>query len=152
LLEGDRASVRVKLEPRPHLLSCLAKVYADPKFGFWAARMELTNTGNQSVSDYRVRFRGVSYWPDWGPWQSCPRGFPCQTVVDTNYPVLDVDKVARLEEVRPVYLKAEYQYRQRDGQLVQETETAQLNLLGHNQVEFGSRKPERGYSFRTVCD
>jgi hypothetical protein len=151
-LEGDNPSVRVKLEPRPHLLSCLAKVYANPKFGLWAGRMEFTNTGNQSVNDYRVRFQVVGYSLDWGPWQRCPRVSPGQTVVHAYYPVLDIDKVARLEEVRAVYLKAEYQYRRRDGHEVRETETAQFELLGHNQVEFGSKKPERGYSMRTVCD
>jgi hypothetical protein len=135
---GKNADAHVTLVPRSHLLGCLAQVYAEPKFGLWGARMVLKNSGDQVLKDYRVRFQVTGFSPDWGPWQRCPLVVPGQTVVDPWFPVLDVEKVARLEGARPVFLKAQYQYRRADGTLVDETETVGIQLLGRNLVEFGS--------------
>jgi len=146
-LDGTNLAIQVKLEAKQHLQGCLAKCYAEPKFGLWGARMVVKNTGDQALRNYRVRFQVVGYSPDWSEWQRCVRVLPGQTVVDPYFPVLDVDKVGRLEGVRSVYLKAQYQYRGLDGKVIDETETVRLELLGHNLVETASRAAQNGENF-----
>jgi hypothetical protein len=151
-LEGSRARARIKLETKPHLLGCMAKIYADPKFGFWAARMVTENTGDQRLRDYRVRFMVEGYSTGWSPWHECPEVVPGQTVVDAFFPLLDIDKIARLEEVRAVYLKAEYEYKNAEGKAFKDTKTVQLEILGHNLVEYSSKRVHDGMSFQERND
>jgi hypothetical protein len=149
---GQNPSALTQLQAKSHLLGCLAPVYADPKFGLWAARLVFKNSGDQTLRDYRVRFQVVGYTSDWGPWERCPLVAPGQTVVSLCFPVLDVEKIARITGVRAVFLKAQYQYRRSDGQLVEDSESVKLQLLGRNMVQYGSQPGGRGTSFEQNSD
>jgi hypothetical protein len=137
---GKKPAVAFRLQARKWLMSCLAKSYGNPRFSrLWTARALLTNTGDQPVTDYRVRFRLVGYTAAWSSWQRCARVAPGQTVVDAFFPVLDLDRLARVNSTHPAQLEVEYQYRQADGRLVQDTEGQPLKVLGRNDAVYGSR-------------
>jgi hypothetical protein len=138
--------VQVSLVTRSRLLGRLAKVYAEPKLGLWAARLKVKNCTNRPLRGYRVRFQVAGYSPDWTEWQRQELVDAGRTVVNYGYPVLDVDKLALLEESRWVHVKAQYQYRQADGRLIDETESRRVELLGHNLVESSSKPYRQGAS------
>jgi hypothetical protein len=150
--EKIRPDVLVTLQTPSCLQGCLAKVYAEPKFKLWTARMAFLNRGTVAVHDYRVRFQVVGFSPDWTEWQSHATVAPGQTVETLGYPILDVDKVAKLEESRMVFVKAQYQYRTADDQLIERTKTVRVELLGHNLVEYSSMPLKEGISFQQMND
>jgi hypothetical protein len=138
---GGRATFDFEFQAKEQVMTCLAKSYGNPKFTrFWVARTVLKNTGDQAVSNYRVRFRLRDYAPSWSAWKQCARVEPGQTVVDAYFPIFDLDKVGRLSGSCRDTLELEYQHRRADGQLVEMSDSRTIQLLGRNEVIFSSRK------------
>lgn len=135
---GDDASVDMKFEAQSQIMSCLAKTYGNGRFDtMWVARAVLKNSGNQTLKQYRVRFRVANYG-SWSPWMQTARVAPGQTVVDPFFPVFDLDKIADLNGPRPVNLEMEYEYQTADGRKVQESDVRRVQLLGRNEVIFSN--------------
>ena len=131
-----------EFQAKPQVMTCLAKSYGNEKFTkLWVARTVLKNTGEQSFTDYRVRFRLRDYAPSWSAWKHCSEVLPGQTVVDAYFPIFDLEKVGRLSGSCRDTLEVEYQYRRADGQLVEASDSRTVQLLGRNEVVFSSRKP-----------
>jgi hypothetical protein len=59
----------------------------------------LRNTGASAVSDYRIRFRVAEYSP-WSEWQGVPKMEPGQASADCFFPLLDIEKLARMTGAR----------------------------------------------------
>ena len=79
LSRSGRASFDFEFQAKPQVMTCLAKSYGNPKFThMWMARTVLKNTGDQAVTDYRVRFRFRDYAPSWSAWQHCARRYPAK--------------------------------------------------------------------------
>jgi hypothetical protein len=136
-----RVAFDFEFQAKPQVMSCLAKSYGNPKFtNLWVARTVLKNTGEQSLTDYRVRFRLRDSTPSWSPWKHCSEVLPSQTVVDAYFPIFDLEKVGRLNGSCRDTLELEYQYRHADGQLVEASDSRTIQLLGRNEVVFSSRK------------
>jgi hypothetical protein len=130
------------VQAKPHLLSVLAKQYANPRFArLWAARAAFRNAGDETLTDYRVRFR-VHGYSDWSGWARSDVVYPGQTVVDDFHPALDPARVRDLTGAAPADVQVEYEYVRPGGQKVTDTQSARTQLLGMNEgvfsdVEFG---------------
>ncbi len=131
----------VHIDVRPEIMSCLYKIYGNPRFQtLWVARAIFRNRGTATVQDLRVRFRLAGY-SDWSGWQRSPFVYPTQTVVEAFYPVLS-SRICELHDAAPARVEAEWSYRRPDGQLVEESTTRPLTILGINETVFSSLSPE----------
>ena len=148
IADGSKPDADLNVEVKPQLMSALGKSYGNAKFSkLWVARSLFKNTGDQTLSNYQVRFRVVDYTSTWGPWSRVEQVVPGQTVVDAYFPVLDLEKLAKLNGTVPAMLEVEYQYKQADGQVVKETETKNLKILGHNEIFTSSMNREDAVDF-----
>jgi hypothetical protein len=140
---GSKTSVSFDLESKPQMMSSLAKAHSNPKFSnMWVAKSRLENTGDQCLTNFKVRFRVVDYTSAWSQWNVVPQVVPGQVVNDAYFPVMDSDKVAKLNSSAQVMVEAQYQYKTADGKLVEDSETKQVELLGRNNVFYSSLKEE----------
>jgi len=136
--QGTSPAASFSLDTRAKVMPSLAKCYADSRLsGLWVARAVLKNTGDQVLSDYRVRFRMAPY-AEWSDAKRSRRVLPGQTVVDAYFPLFDVERLAAVTSVRPAMVEVEYEYRQQDGRTVREGTSKQLQVLGRNQVVFSN--------------
>ena len=117
----------------------------------WAARAVATNSGDQVLSNYRVRFR-VAEMGSWGSWQRAARLFPGQTVVDPFFPIFDLEKIMSLNGSRPAVIEVEYEYQDADGTMVEESDSFPVQILSRNEVIFSSLKPEEITGFADQFD
>ncbi|HEV8069897.1 MAG TPA: hypothetical protein VGP76_19305 [Planctomycetaceae bacterium] len=139
--DGGRSDATFELENKEAIMGCLAKCYSNEGFGLmWVGKSRFDNTGTSTLSDYRVRFR-ISGFSDWSTWRHSSKVYPGQTVVDSFYPVLDLEKLGLLTGSRTASLECEYQYKRADGQPVVETDTKKLQLLGYNETIFSGLAP-----------
>lgn len=144
---GTGPQATFALDARGQLMSMLARPYSDSRFGdLWAARSVFKNTGDQTLSDYRVHYR-VAGFSNWSEWKKARRVLPGQTVVDPYFPVLDLEKLGQLASSRSVMLEVEYEYRQQDGRTARENDSRQIQLLGRNQVAFSSIPADEAVGF-----
>lgn len=150
---GSRTALDFEFQAKPQVMSCLAKSHGNPKFSkLWLARTVLKNTGDQEVTDYRVRFRLRDYAPAWSSWQQVSVVVPGQTVVDAYFPIFDLEKIGRLNGSCRDTLELEYRYRRADGQVVEATDSRTIQLLGRNEVYFSSRQPDDCYGWEDYFD
>lgn len=140
---GTKTNISFDLEAKPQMMSSLAKTHANSKFAnLWVARTKIVNNGDQNIKDFKVRFRVVDFTAAWSPWHVCSLVVPTQTVTDAYFPVLDLAKVNKLNGSAHVILEAQYQYTTADGKKVEDSESEQLELLGHNTIYMSSLKGE----------
>ncbi|HEV3262423.1 MAG TPA: hypothetical protein VG013_36565 [Gemmataceae bacterium] len=151
--QGHKTALDFTLQVKPQVMSCLAKSYANRSFAkMWVARAVLKNTGDQSLADYRIRFRMPQYTGGWGPWQQCEEVVPGQTLVDAYFPVFDLERMGRVSSSRQATLEMQYEYRQADGKQVRESDNRTLQVLGRNEVFFSSMPAEDAVGFRDQFD
>ena len=132
--KGSAAKGEFHLSVRPRIMACLAKSYGNDRFQqLWVGRSSFTNTGS-AVLDYSVRFRLGEYSPDWSPWSRCTGVVPGQTVVDPYFPLLGIEKMARIEGNRQAQVDAEYEFKTADGKVVTQTDSQRIQILGHNDL------------------
>lgn len=143
IAENGRPEAKFAISHKEMLMSCLAKCYSNEGFHqLWVARSRFDNTGGQTLSDFRVRFRIAGY-SHWSRWHRAGKVFPGQTVVDPFFPVFDLDKLNGLTGSRPAVLEVEFEYRLPNGERVSETDSRQLQILGRNETIFsGLAYPE----------
>ena len=138
IAEGEQCRHSLDLDCKPQLMSSLAKLYGNEQLdAFWAARSVFKNTGDRTVTDYRIRFR-VEGFSSWSNWKKSASVYPGQTVVDPFFPVLDYDKLAAITGSRPALIHCEYEYKV-GGEVHQETESARIQVTSRNEVVFSSR-------------
>jgi hypothetical protein len=131
--DPTRHTADLQLDAAPTLMACLAKSYGYEKFpALWVGRSRFTNTGDGTITDFRVRFRLTEYSTDWTPWYRTSTVRPGQTVVDPYFPVLDVDKVAKIEGTRQCTMEMEYEYHLGNGQVVKDSDGRKIELAGKN--------------------
>jgi hypothetical protein len=120
-----------RVEEKPYIMSALYKLYGDRRFPkLWAARSAFRNGGEETLTDYRVRYRLRGY-SDWSAWQQSDFVYPGQTVVDAFRPAID-GKVRDLRAPVPAAIDVEYEYTRPGGEKVRKTSTAPTRLLGFN--------------------
>jgi hypothetical protein len=120
-----------QLEQRPHILTAMYKLYGDRRFPKqWAARSAFYNDGDETLTNYRVRYRIAGY-SDWSPWQQSDKVFKGQTVVDTFRPVID-PKVEDIRTSTRATIEVEYEYAHADGKTIRESQSAGTKFLGFN--------------------
>ncbi|CAN5198375.1 hypothetical protein BH11PLA2_BH11PLA2_47900 [soil metagenome] len=142
ITEGD-VKTEFEVEQKEQVMSSLAKSLSNKQFAaLWTARTKFKNTGEQTIKDYRVRFRIAEYAPTWSSWNGTPVVVPGQTVVDGYFPVFEMEKIGKLTGQTKVAMEIQYQYKKADGKLVEESETKEFTLLSRNQVYYTSMKPE----------
>ena len=138
VVEGKQDQSSLELDCKPQLMSSLAKLYGNDQFdAFWAARSVFRNSGNATLTNYRVRFR-VDGFSGWSSWKKSAMVYPGQTVVDAFYPVLDLEKLAGMTGSRPALVHCEYEYKV-NGETKKETDAARLQLTSRNEVVYSSR-------------
>jgi hypothetical protein len=139
---SGEAKAEFDFEVKDQVMTSLAKALSNKGFAqLWTARSKLKNVGQASLRDYRVRFRIAEYAPTWSAWQGTPTVVPGQTVVDSYFPIFDMEKIGRLTGQTRAALEIQYQYKGPDGKPVDETDTKELTLLSRNQVYYSSLKP-----------
>ncbi len=149
---GNRPELRFEVAHKSTLMSSLAKSYGNPKFNYmWAARATATNTGDQILSNYRVRFR-VAEMGSWGSWQRAAKLYPGQTVVDPFFPIFDLEKIMAMNGSRPAVIEVEYSYNEADGTKREESDSFPVQILSRNEVIFSSLKPEEITGFADQFD
>jgi hypothetical protein len=132
------ADVDMQLQARKELMSCLYKVYGNPKFTqLWVAKSILKNKGTAPLSNLRVRFRIPDYSSSWSSWARTPIVYPGQTVVDAYFPILS-HSVRELKSGTPATVEMEYSYTGPDGKTVEESDAKPIQILGLNEVMFSS--------------
>ena len=141
--DGTKPELQFDVDHKTTLMSSIAKNYSNPTFNYlWAARATAVNTGDQVLSNYRVRFR-VAEMGSWGSWQRVAKLYPGQTVVDPFFPIFDLEKMMALNGSRPAVIEVEYEYLQADGTKVEESDSFPVQILSRNEVIFSSLKPEQ---------
>jgi hypothetical protein len=132
---ATEAKVEFEFEAKPQIMSSLAKVLGNKKFGnLWTARAVFKSTGTQTLKDYRVRFRFTEHTAAWSPWSGTSVVVPGQTVVDPYFPILDQEKVGKMTGSTRAAVEVQYQYKTADGKLVEESDTREVMILSRNQV------------------
>jgi hypothetical protein len=132
------ADMSMRLQVRKELMSCLYKVYGNPKFTqLWVAKAIVKNKGSVSVNNLRVRFRIPGYSNSWSSWARTPIVYPDQTVVEAYFPIL-LHNVRELKSVTPAMVEMECSYTGSDGKTVEENEAKPIQILGLNEVMFSS--------------
>lgn len=124
--------LEVEVNYRETLMSCVYKIYGDPKPGegnYWVAKTILKNTGKGKIEDIKVRYR-VRGYSDWNIANSYSLLPPGGSIVDLYYPQLSPE-VAKLTSKTPSTLEVEYSYKGADP--VQEGKT--LYIRGKNEFE-----------------
>ncbi|MES1213133.1 MAG: transglutaminase-like domain-containing protein [Singulisphaera sp.] len=148
-MTGEHPGADVKLEAREQIMTCLAKSYGNPKFSqMWAARCVFKNVGDQTLKNYRIRFRIDGFTQGWSPWQTSEMVLPEQSVIDAFFPMFDVDKLAGINGTRPAILEMELQYEQADGHVVEQNDSRRVQLLGRNEVVFSTLKADEAVGFQ----
>ncbi|MEZ6119001.1 MAG: hypothetical protein R3C28_20865 [Pirellulaceae bacterium] len=135
---GSRPGADYELLAQEHIMSSLAKIYSTEQSELFAAKNLFTNTGNQRLYDYRVRFR-INGYSSWSPWKKCRVVYPGQTVLDYFYPVMDIDRLADLTGTRHAMVETEVEYTTEDGDKVQDTDARRVQILSRNEVIYSSR-------------
>jgi len=136
------AEVDMQLQVRKELMSCLYKVYGNPKFTqLWVAKTILKNNGTASLTNLRVRFRIPDYSSSWSSWVRTPTVYPGQTVVDAYFPILS-HSIRDLKSDTPATVEMEYSYARPDGKMVEENDSKPIQILGLNEVMFSSLPAE----------
>ncbi len=149
---GTRPELQFEVDHKSTLMSSLAKNYSNPAFKYlWAARATATNTGDQVLSNYRVRFR-VSEMGSWGSWQRVAKLYPGQTVVDPFFPIFDLEKMMSLNGSRPAVIEVEYEYEEVDGTKIEESDSYPIQILSRKEVIFSSLQPEQITGFSDQFD
>jgi Transglutaminase-like superfamily len=140
--EGE-AKVDFSVETKEQVMSSLAKALSNKSFAaLWTSRTKFKNVGQQTIKDYRVRFRVAEYAPTWSPWQGTPIVVAGQTVMDTYFPIFENERLAKMTGQTKVSLEVQWQYKAADGKLVEDSETKEFILLSRNQVYYTSMKFE----------
>ncbi len=140
---GTIAKARFDVDAKRDVMASLAKVLSNRKFAnLWTARGVFKNTGDRVLTDYRVRFRMTEFTPAWSPWAKTPLVVPGQTVVDTYHPIMDLEKVGKLTGQTRAAVEIQWEYTRPDGEVVEDSDTKELNLLARNQVQYSSMKLE----------
>jgi hypothetical protein len=128
-------------------MAALYKLHGDPRWpSLWVARSVFRNNGNETLTDYRVRFRLAGY-SEWSRWERADSVAPGQTVVDAFYPILDA-RVRDLKAPAPADVQVEYRYTRPGGERVTDTHSERIRILGINAGVFSSRKPDRDTTWR----
>jgi len=128
---SGKSKPEFQLEARPHILTALYRLYGDRRFPkLWACRSAFHNDGDETLTDYRVRYRIAGLSP-WSPWSRSDVVIPGQTVVDTFRPAIN-PKVRDLRAPAAATIEVEYEYVHTDGEKVHESRTASTKLLGFN--------------------
>jgi len=136
------AEVDMQLQVRKDLMSCLYKVYGNPKFGqLWAAKTILKNSGTAPLTNLRVRFRIPDYSSSWSSWVRTPIVYPGQTVVDGYFPIFS-HSIRELKSDTPAMVEMEFSYVRPDGKPVEENDAKPIQILGLNDVMFSSLPAE----------
>jgi hypothetical protein len=140
---GSQPNATINAQVRSSIMPCLANLYGQPKLQrWWVAKAVFKNTGDQPLYNYRVEFSLRKYSPSRQTWD-CPVVVPGQTLVDTYFPKLDLDKLAELgmnEEMD--FLEIAYSCQLANGEKVQGTYKARRGndqmvfVLGRSFVEF----------------
>jgi len=136
------AEVDMQIQVRKELMSCLYKVYGNPKFTqLWVAKSILKNNGTAALTNLRVRFRIPDYSSSWSSWVRTPIVYPGQTVVDGYFPILS-HSIRELKSDAPATVEMEYSYTRPDGRTVEENDAKPIQILGLNEVMFSSLPAE----------
>jgi hypothetical protein len=132
--KAGQSSASVALEVTPRIMASLCKSYGYEELPeLWVARAVLKNTGQRKLTDYRVRFRIPEYAEEWSDWSSSSEIVAGQTVVDTFFPILDIEKTARIDGTRRAMVEMEYEYTA-DGKVTRDTASKKLDILGRNEA------------------
>jgi hypothetical protein len=136
--KAGATDVSMQLQVRKELMSCLYKVYGNPKFTqLWVAKAVIKNKGPVPVNNLRVRFRIPGYSNSWSSWARTPIVYPGQTVVEPYFPIL-LHAVRELKSSTPAIVEMECSYTGGEGRTVEENETKPIQILGLNEVMFSS--------------
>ena len=136
---GGEPKAEFEAEAKPKVMSALAKPMSQKKFSaLWTARSIFKNSGTQTLTDYRVRFKMTDFTNAWSPWSGTPKVVPGQTVVDPYFPIMDMEKIGKLTGNTRASVEVQYQYKTADGKLHEDSETKELQLMSRNEVFFTS--------------
>lgn len=138
LEEGTSVETDYRIDARQHLVSSLAKIYGDQDTRLWAARSAFTNTGNQTLRGFRIRFRVANY-SSWSGWKRCEIVYPGQTVRDYFHPVFDIEKLASLTGTRHAMVETEFQYTTGEGERIEDSDSCRVQMLSRNEVVYSTR-------------
>ncbi len=109
--KGGKLEVDTKF--RETLMSCVYKVYGDPKLGnYWVAKTIFRNTGKGKIEDLKVKYK-IRGYTDWSVPNTYSILAPGGTIVDLYYPQL-APEVAQLTSKTPSTLEIEYSYKGAD--------------------------------------
>jgi hypothetical protein len=139
---GGSSKPSIALQTKPHVMSALYKIYGDRKFHkFWVARSLFRNPGDETLTNYRVRFR-LNGYSDWSRWETSDLVLPGQTVVDPFYPVID-GKVRDLRGETPVDVQVQYSYVRPNGKREEGDHAERTKLLGMNEGVYSDLETDK---------
>lgn len=145
---GSNPDLEFEVDHKSIIMSSLAKNYSNPNFRYlWAARAIAKNSGDQILSNYRVRFR-VAEMGSWSAWQRSAHLYPGQSIIDPFFPIFDLEKIMAMNGSRPAVIEVEMEYETADGKKVEESDSFPVQLLSRNEVIYSSLRPEEitGYA------
>lgn len=144
--EGDDGEIDFEIDAKAKVMSSLAKIYGNEKFdNFWVARSKFQNSGDQLITNLRVRHRlaGLSAWSGW---KKTKIVYPGQTVIEPFFPVFDIEKIATFTSTRNAMVEVEYKY-EMGGEKHSDTDSSKLQVLSRNEVEWSSYDIDEVTSF-----
>ena len=144
-VEGEDGGIDFEIDTKAKMMSSLAKIYGNEKFdNFWVARSKFVNSGDQVITNLRMRHR-VSGLSAWSGWQKTKIVYPGQTVIEPFFPVMDIEKIAAFTSTRNAMVEVEYSY-EMGGEKLTDTDSSKLLILSRNEVVWSS------YNFEEVTN
>ena len=148
---GDDGEMEYELDTKDKVMSSLAKIYGNEKFdNFWVARSKFHNSGDQVVTNLRVRHR-IANMSSWSGWKKTKIVYPGQTVIEPFFPVFDIEKIASFTSTRNAMVEVEYRY-EIDGEKFSDTDSGKLQILARNEVQWSSCETAEAMNFFDLFD
>ena len=149
--EGEDGDVEFELDTKVKLMSSLAKIYGNEKFdNFWVARSKFQNSGDQVISNLKMRHR-IAGMSSWSGWKKTKIVYPGQTVIEPFFPVLDIEKLAGFTSTQNAMVEVEYSYSM-GGEKHTDTDSSKLQVLARNEVEWSSYHIDEVTNFYELFD
>ncbi|QDA32125.1 cysteine protease [Thermococcus indicus] len=136
--KGGEGKLEYRVYTKERIMAGAYKVYGNPKLDFWAAKTVLTNGGEGTIKNIRIRYSIDNYAPETE--KSYPLLLPGETIVDLYYPIVS-SEVTKLSASTPSNVRITITY-EVNGETREESVTKPLSILGVNDFVFSSLNPE----------
>lgn len=138
---GGAPRLEYKILAPAEIMGSAYKVYGNPKLGFWANKLILSNNGKGAAYDIKISYK-IEECIDWSEPKIYPVLLPGSTIVDLNYPIFS-SEIAKLKTSMPSNIRVKITYAEKSEGAIKEISASKpINVLGGHDFIFSSIPPE----------